>query len=141
MLNLRSKACADPEEFVRRKLSQMYPSILNNATIYHKIEPRCRKIVTGLSVMSAFLLLFIHCSLLPPLFGGGGVVLGLCLVLQYLVSFLVLEERAGCLLLLCSECHITVNPRGAMGWSVVCDCGSSWSNSLTFFPRTCPTPK
>ena len=25
-------------------------------------------------------------------------------------------------------------PRGATGWSVVCDCGISWSYSLTFVP-------
>ena len=41
------------------------------------------------------------------------------------------------LLLLFSECHVLCNcslplPRAAVGWSVVCDCGISWSYSLTF---------
>ena len=40
------------------------------------------------------------------------------------------------LLLLCCECHDTgyrslTLLRGAMGWSVVCDCGISWSYSFT----------
>ena len=40
---------------------------------------------------AVFLLLFIHCLLLLPF------VFGLCLILQYFVSFLVAgEETAGC---------------------------------------------
>ena len=62
-------------------------------------------------------------------------------VLQYFVSFLVLRsshwgDRAGCLLLLCSEFYGLVIvlglPLGAMGWSVVCHCDISLSYSLNF---------
>ena len=44
------------------------------------------------------------------------------------------RERVA-LLLLCSECHVAiiVHSLGAMGWSIVCDCGISWSYSLIFF--------
>ena len=64
----------------------------------------------------------------------------LCYVLQYVGSFLAGEERAGCFIfvvLWMSCCVMNVmlsltHPRGAMGWSVVCDCGISWSYSLTF---------
>ena len=65
-----------------------------------------------------------------------------CFALQYFVSFLVLQSYAGeerelvALLLLCSECHVAVMvlgyTRGAIGWSAVCDWGTSWSYSLIF---------
>ena len=40
-------------------------------------------------------------------------------------------------LLLASGCQVAMivllpPPRGEVGWSVVCDCGISWSNSLAF---------
>ena len=45
------------------------------------------------------------------------------------------RERADCftliLLLLRNSCLCAVSiPRGVMGWSMVCDCGISWSHSL-----------
>ena len=47
------------------------------------------------------------------------------------------------LLLLCSECHCRYYrsftlPRGAMGWSVLCDCGISWSYSLICLKEEIP---
>ena len=58
------------------------------------------------------LLLFIHCLLLLRLFVGG-LVLGLSFVLQYLVSFLVLQSsgrgrESWLLYFCCSECHVAV---------------------------------
>ena len=65
-------------------------------------------------------------------------------ILTYCVSFIVLhnhlagEERAGCFTFLRSEYHAAVIVRsltlhhGDKGWSVVCDCGISWSYSITF---------
>ena len=66
--------------------------------------------------------------------------------MQYL-SFLVFksnhlaeEERAGCFSLAVfpmscySKCSVAL-PHGAVGWSAVCDCGISWSYSLTLLPR------
>ena len=45
------------------------------------------------------------------------------------------KETADCITLIESwlspYCSVSL-PRGAMGWPVVCDCGISWSNSLTF---------
>ena len=36
-----------------------------------------------------------------------------------------------CFVLMLCHCYCSVNLRcGAMGWSVVCDCGTSWSYSL-----------
>ena len=68
--------------------------------------------------------------------------LGPCLVMQSFVSFRVLQSsRWGSeswllyfffFLILCS-CNVFLPlPPGALGWSAVCDCGSSWSYSLTF---------
>ena len=43
------------------------------------------------------------------------------------------QNRAGCFAFLMSRgCCVTL-PRGATGLSAVCDCGISWSYSLTFF--------
>ena len=39
--------------------------------------------------------------------------------------------------LLCSDCHVAVFAYGAVGWSVVCECGISWSYSLTFCESAC----
>ena len=54
----------------------------------------------------------------------------LCLVLQYFVSFLVLKSsrwrRESCLLYFCCALNVMC-PRGAIGLSVVCDYGISWS--------------
>ena len=36
--------------------------------------------------------------------------------------------------LLSCSCHSVSLPRGAMGWSMVCDCAISWSYSLAFRP-------
>ena len=61
--------------------------------------------------------------------------LGLCFALQYFVSFLVLQSLCGreswlfyfcCVLNVMSLLLLTL-PRGAMGWSVVCECGIPWS--------------
>ena len=48
------------------------------------------------------------------------------------------ERELISLLLLYCEYHVAgyrsfTLPRGAMGWSVVCDCGISWSYSLTSY--------
>ena len=61
--------------------------------------------------------------------------------MQYLVSFLVLQSsrwgRERWLLKNCFVCDGTANamslPRGAMGWSAVCDCGISWPCSTDYF--------
>ena len=68
--------------------------------------------------------------------------LGLCFVLQYIVSCLVLLssclERESqllyfCCVLMSSHCYRPLTLRhGAMDWSVVCDCGISSSYLLTF---------
>ena len=42
---------------------------------------------------------------------------------SWLLCLVFLVSRDGCVAL----------PRGAMGLSAFCDCGISWSNSLTFF--------
>ena len=75
-----------------------------------------------------------------------------CFVVHCYVSFLVLciamcpylfcnhldgEKRAGCLtyfvFLVSRDCYSSVAlPHGAVGWSVVCDCGISRSYSLAF---------
>ena len=68
---------------------------------------------------------------------------GPCFALQYFVSFQVLQlslfgrERAGCFLMLCfwvwgPFCQFLTLPHGAIGWSVVCECGISWLYSITF---------
>ena len=87
------------------------------------------------------LLLLINCLLLLPLFVGGG---GLCILFLFCYSVLCVrlcnhldkEERAACLALMSSWCHVTVSvvalPHGAVGWSGVCDCGISRSYSLVF---------
>ena len=72
---------------------------------------------------------------------------GPCVVMQYSVSFLILnhlaeEERAGCftlivLLLLCGRyCYISF-PQDGMYWFVVAGCGICWSCSLTFEMPDC----
>ena len=69
--------------------------------------------------------------------------LGLCFVLQYVVSFLVLQPshwgRESWLLYFC--CVLKDMPLlsffgsswRCQGWSVVCDCVISWPYSLIFF--------
>ena len=43
------------------------------------------------------------------------------------------KRKLVALLLLSYRCIVTINiPYGAVGWSAVCDCGISWSYSLTF---------
>ena len=63
-------------------------------------------------------------------------------VLSVLSSFAIIslaeEERASCftviVLFLSCDCKCSVSlPHGAAGWSAVCDCGISWSYSLTFY--------
>ena len=60
-----------------------------------------------------------------------------CFVMQYLVSFLVcnhlaVEENAGYLSVDDGYwCYVSLS-RGTVAWSTVCDCGISWSHSLTF---------
>ena len=36
-----------------------------------------------------------------------------------------------------SQCFVALS-QGAMGWSAVCDCGTSWSYSLAFSPGNIP---
>ena len=45
------------------------------------------------------------------------------MVALFLLSFLIS----------CSCYDFLPLPRGAVGWSVMCDCGSSWPYSLTFW--------
>ena len=51
---------------------------------------------------------------------------GPCFVMQYCVlsTFVIplRDVKTGCLLAVFSVSH----PHGAVGWSVVCDCGISW---------------
>ena len=64
--------------------------------------------------------------------------LGLCFVMQYclLSRFAIIslgKRELVALLLLCSDVMSLLSLlRGAMGWSVVCDCGISWSCLLAF---------
>ena len=58
---------------------------------------------------------------------------------SFLYSFAVISlgKKEVVALLLSSGCHVTIIvllplPRGEVGWSVVCDCGISLSNSLAF---------
>ena len=71
----------------------------------------------------------------------GVIVLGLCLVMQYFVSFLVLQSSHWgreswqhyfyCLLdSMWLLWFFATLPCGAVGWSAVCDCALSWSYSL-----------
>ena len=72
-----------------------------------------------------------------------GLLLGFCFVLQYFVSFLVLQssprERELLFLLFCCVrmlCHCFRSftlPRFAVVRSVLCNCGISWPNALTFW--------
>ena len=59
----------------------------------------------------------------------------------YVCNHLAEGERAGCFNLIAFWQHVTVSvlrlflkvlSHGAVGWSTVCDCGISWSYSLTF---------
>ena len=45
-----------------------------------------------------------------------------------LVALLFIVLRMSCY----CECYVTL-PHGTVGWSAVCDCGISWSYSLTFW--------
>ena len=63
--------------------------------------------------------------------------LGPCFIMQYLVSFLVLQsERDGCftliVFLMYCDCYCSVGLlHCVVGWSAVCDCVISLSYSLT----------
>ena len=76
------------------------------------------------SGVKGVLVLLFYCLLLLPLFAGV-----LCLVLVLLsVSFcnhLGGKERAGCFALTVFLVSCNCLPRGAVGWSAVCDCGIS----------------
>ena len=84
------------------------------------------------------LLLLTFCLLLLPLWES---VIVVCFVVRYFMSILVLqsswwEERADCFawfVFLVSRDGWAALPRGATGLSAVCDCGISWSYSLTIF--------
>ena len=77
------------------------------------------------------LLLFIYCLMYFPLFVGVLCLPLHCFVMHYFVSFLVsqssLKRRRElvALLLLSCGCLGCGSPRGAVGWSAVCDCGIS----------------
>ena len=55
----------------------------------------------------------------------------------YFCNHLDEEEKAGCFaltvfLMSCdTQCSVALS-HGAMGWSAICDCGISWSNSVAF---------
>ena len=81
------------------------------------------------------LFLFIYCLSLLPLFVGGSV-LGLCFVIYSIschsrfCNHLDGEKRANCctlsvFLMSCDSQYSVALPHGAVGWSVVCDCGIS----------------
>ena len=54
-------------------------------------------------------------------------------VLSSLAISLLKKRELDALLYLCCDCLCSVSlPHNAMGWSAVCDCGFSWSYSLTF---------
>ena len=84
------------------------------------------------------LLLLTCCLLLLPLWES---VIVLCFVVRYFMSLLVLQSswwgrESWLLCLVClpgvSYCCVVL-PRGAKGLSAACDCGISWSYSLTIF--------
>ena len=82
------------------------------------------------------MLLLIYCLMCFPLCVG---VLGLSLFCYALFcvhsSFAIILKRKSklvALVLLSYRCIVTL-PHGAVGWSAVCDCGSSRSYSLIFF--------
>ena len=66
-----------------------------------------------------------------------------CIVLSVISSFAIISlwkrerERDGCLKIAFNGMGLLVLcvtlPRGAMGWSAVCDCGISWPYSTDFF--------
>ena len=55
----------------------------------------------------------------------------LCVPSSFAIILLGKRERVA-LRLLCRCYRPLTFPRGAKGWSVVCDCGIFWSYSLTF---------
>ena len=88
----------------------------------------------------------------------GGYVFGPCFVMDYVVSFLVLQsswrerERAGCFPLIvclmpcdcwwvgrwCAVCVLGINWSYSLTlWGAVCDCGIYWSYSLTLWYAVC----
>ena len=83
------------------------------------------------------LLLLTFCLLLLPLCES---VIVLCFVVRYcsfyFCNHLDGEEKAGCFayfVFLLFRFGCVALPRGAMGFSAVCDCGISLSYSLTIF--------
>ena len=77
------------------------------------------------------LLLLVPCLLLIPLFWGRLVLL-CSTYIKYATISLLKEEIVCCFTLTLFSCFRSVSvPQGAIGWSSVCDCGSSWSSSLT----------
>ena len=77
--------------------------------------------------------LIIHCLLLLPFFVQVAV---LCVVSSF--TIILLGNRAGCFSFVvfwmsCRCCRSLTLPRGAMGWSLVCDCDISWWYSHTFW--------
>ena len=91
------------------------------------------------------LLLLVHC--LRRLLLCGGFVLShlLSVLTSYSLSIILLMKSEhvahflilNVFLLLCG-CLFSVSlPRGAVGWSFICDCGIFWSYSLTFSIHSC----
>ena len=84
------------------------------------------------------LLLLTFCLLLLPLWES---VIVLCFIVRYFMSILVLQSswfwRESWLLCLICLLGVSWWLSGSSSWcfglSVVCDCGNSWSYSLTFF--------
>ena len=85
------------------------------------------------------LLSFFHCLLLLPLFEGLNVRSLLCFAVLFVVSSYVIVSlgKRGTggfafvvFWVLCRFCHSLNLPRGAVGRSVECDCGISWSYLL-----------
>ena len=93
---------------------------------------------TSVHSKAVVLLLLTFCLLLLPLWES---VIVLCFVVRYFMSILVLQSswwgrESWLLCLICLpgvSCWLSALLRGAMGLSAVCDCGISWSYSLTIF--------
>ena len=100
-------------------------------------SPFLRWMLENKLAKAVVLLLLTFCWLLLPLWES---VIVLCFLVRYVHTSIAIilmgEERAGCFALvvfLVSRDGGAALPRGATGLSAVCDCGISWSYSLTIF--------
>ena len=75
-----------------------------------------------------------------PFKGGGSVVIcvNLAFYLQYFVSVSSLVTRELFVFFMSNDCdYCLFLPRGAIGWSAVCDCDIFWPYLLTFWSFRC----